>query len=178
MWSQDKYQKALKFASKAHFNQRLTGTNLPYIIHPVNVAMEVMSAIPNLKYVNHDLAIECALLHDVIEDTKVTYSILVNEFGKEIAEGVSALSKNKDLPKKDQLKDSLERIVKQPFEIWMVKLADRISNLEPPPDSWQLEKRKEYLKDAKLIYETLKAADPTLKERLKKKINEYKKYLK
>ncbi len=40
-----------------------------------------------------DLAITVALLHDIIEDTKITYDDIYSEFGIDIAEGVDALSK-------------------------------------------------------------------------------------
>jgi len=47
--------------------------------------------------------------------------------------GVSALSKDEAVPKEKELEDSLHRIREQPAEILMVKLADRITNLQPPP---------------------------------------------
>ena len=55
------------------------------------------------------------------------------------------------LPKDQQIIDSLSRIKKLPIEVWAVKLADRITNLQPPPSYWTTEKRKKYLDQAKLI---------------------------
>jgi hypothetical protein len=43
---------------------------------------------------------------------------------------VQVLTKNDDLPKKEQMKDSLYRIKKQGREVAIVKLADRSFNLK------------------------------------------------
>jgi len=47
-----------------------------------------------------------------------------------------ALTKNENLPKEQQISDSLTRIKKRSFEAWAVKLADRITNLQIPPSVW------------------------------------------
>jgi GTP diphosphokinase / guanosine-3',5'-bis(diphosphate) 3'-diphosphatase len=57
--------------------------------------------------------VHCALFHDSIEDTNTSYNDIKNDFGKEVADGVLALTKNFDLPtKSEQMKDSLQRIKK------------------------------------------------------------------
>lgn len=48
--------------------------------------------------------------------------------------------------KKLQMQDSLRRIKSQPREVWMVKMADRITNLQPPPGHWSEEKDSSRLK--------------------------------
>jgi len=81
-------------------------------------------------------------LHDTIEDTQVSYENLCEQFGTAVANGVRALSKDENLPTKhDQMMDSLARIRQQGVEIWMVKLADRVTNLYAPPFYWTQEKR-------------------------------------
>ena len=55
----------------------------------------------------------------------------------------------------------------------MVKMADRITNLQPPPKGWSKEKIVEYHNEAKMIYESMRGADTMLAERLKKKIIDY-----
>jgi len=54
--------------------------------------MEVMAVQDSIE--NAELAIVCAILHDTIEDTVVTYSELEKEFGEAVANGVMALSKD------------------------------------------------------------------------------------
>jgi len=180
LWSQEKYTKALNFAAKYHNNQKVPGTDFPYIIHPVKVAMEILAALPfEKKITDPDLCLECALLHDVIEDTNACYETVLNEFGKKTAEGVLALSKSKDFSDKTKaMKDSLERIKKQPFEIWLVKIADRISNLCKPPSYWTIEKIENYFKEAVLILNELGKESDYLSKRLEQKIEEYKSYWK
>lgn len=75
------------------------------------------------------------------------------------------------------MSDSLRRIKRQPREIWMVKLADRMTNLQPPPSYWTTEKRKKYLDQAKLILDELKSGNKFLSSRLNEKIQAYQPYV-
>jgi (p)ppGpp synthase/HD superfamily hydrolase len=74
--------------------------------------------------------------------------------------------------------DSLARVKEQPREIGMVKLADRIVNLQPPPANWSSEKRSKYREEAIQIHEALRDSSSFLAERLLKKISEYEAYIK
>lgn len=74
--------------------------------------------------------------------------------------------------------DSLKRIIEQPREVWMVKMADRITNLAPPPSYWSNEKTSGYWEEASVIYNTLKEANSVLADRLNMKIEHYKRYMK
>ena len=177
-WSQDKYAEAYWFAADAHRGQSLPGTDLPYILHPALVSMEVIAALDLEPGHDEDLAVQCALLHDVIEDGGVSYERIKTEFDEAVARGVLALSKDEGLEKDLQLEDSLRRIRLECREIWMVKLADRISNLRPPPQFWTGDKRASYRKDALLIYEALKDASPALSSRLMAKIDAYQAHIK
>lgn len=178
MWSADLYQKAIKFAGEAHTSQKIPGSALPYVVHLSNVAMEVMRVLPNTSSeISSDFAVICALLHDILEDTEVTFQEIEKAFGNRIAQIVQSLTKRSDLPKSEAMKDSLERILLQPKEAAMVKLADRITNLQAPPDHWDIDKRKKYVEEAKLILEELGFVNQELAERLSKKIEEYQTYL-
>ncbi|QDF29412.1 HD domain-containing protein [Halarcobacter anaerophilus] len=174
MFSQEKYLKALNFAAKAHKEQK-TPYGLPYLTHLTSVAMEVIHACEEskLEIEKSDLAISVALLHDTIEDTNITYDDLYNEFDAKIAEGVEALTKDFSLSKKDQMADSINRLMSQPYEVQMVKLADRITNLQKPPESWDNLKILNYHKEAKFILSCLKNCNVYLSKRLEDKINNY-----
>lgn len=178
IWTPDIYTTTWNFASEAHQGQTVPGTKLPYINHIANVTMEVMTAIANTANVaNPNLAIQCALLHDTIEDTTVTYESLVVHFGHEVANGVMALTKNENLPDKaTKMVDSLARIQQQPHEVWMVKLADRISNLQPPPGFWDKPKIHRYREEAEMIQTSLGAANDYLAQRLTEKIQAYERF--
>jgi (p)ppGpp synthase/HD superfamily hydrolase len=179
LWQQDKYITAWRFACKAHQGQFLPGSELPYVNHLANVAMEVMSAIAcDSQVANPDLAVQCALLHDTIEDTGVRHEELTETFGLAVADGVQALSKNKQVgDKRTQMQDSLDRIQRQPREVWMVKLADRITNLQNPPSHWNMEKIAAYHQEAKLILTSLRPANEFLSTRLEKKIAAYTRFV-
>lgn len=177
-WSQDVYIKAYLFAAHAHQGQEVPGYKLPYIAHVTLVTMEVIAALRAEPGRNEDLAVQCALLHDVLEDTKTPPEQLKESFGRDVTEGVSALSKNPDLPRHEQMPDSLRRIRQQPHEVWIVKLADRITNLLPPPDTWDNERIDRYRAEAMDILAALGEASPFLAERLHHKIDAYVAYRK
>jgi (p)ppGpp synthase/HD superfamily hydrolase len=173
-WSQKSYLKAFHKAAKAHQGQTIPGSQIPYITHLSIVSMEVIAALSIERERNGNLAIQCAILHDIIEDTNTTFAEIKAEFGEAVADGVMALTKNAQLDKHLQMADSLQRIKQNPPEIWMVKLADRISNLQAPPNYWDLTKIIKYREEGIQIYQELQNASPFLAARLAKKIEDYK----
>jgi (p)ppGpp synthase/HD superfamily hydrolase len=73
--------------------------------------------------------------------------------------------------------DCLIRIKKLPKEVWAVKLADRITNLQSPPSHWDNEKKKTYIEEAQLILRELREGNVFLAKRLEGKIEEYGQYV-
>ena len=69
MFSPDRYVDAMRFAAAAHNAQKEPGADLPYLVHVVSVASEVIAALPSHPELDADLAVTCALLHDAVEDT-------------------------------------------------------------------------------------------------------------
>ena len=173
------YQRAIKFAALKHSekNQTIPGTNLPYVVHLSNVAMEIMTAYQNAADFKLDIALTLALLHDTLEDTSATIEEISKQFGIDIAEGVFALTKNETLPKSEKMLDSLNRIKALPKEVWVVKLADRITNLQEPPEHWDTFKKESYRQEAIQILQHLKGANLYLEQRLAKKITDYESYI-
>ncbi|GHT28759.1 phosphohydrolase [Bacteroidia bacterium] len=170
------YQKTILFAAERHGEQKIPCSNIPYIVHVSNVCMEIIFAATHTNGFDLPLAMQVALLHDILEDTPTTENELETQFGVAVTEGVKALTKNENLPKAEQMPDSLRRIREQPKEIRAVKLADRITNLQPPPDYWTQEKIRQYHLDSILIYNTLKDENTFLAERLLNESRMYKKY--
>jgi len=173
MWDQDVCARAYNFAAIAHGEQKIKGCGYPYIFHVSLTAIEVMNALSLEKTANPDLAVQCAFLHDVLEDTQTTYDDILKSFGRPVADGVMALSKNASLAPADRMPDSLKRIKLQPPEIWKVKLADRIVNLSLPQPDWNTEKKAEYRAEAVVIYDALSEASGRLAERLLRSIRDY-----
>lgn len=178
METQDIYQKTIKFAAEKHAaeNQTIPGSNLPYVVHLSNVAMEILLASNATNEFNTNFAIQIALLHDTLEDTKTTLEELTYNFGKDVAEAVSALTKRANIPKADRMNDSLNRIKLLAKEVGAVKLADRITNLQSPPHHWDLIKIQNYRLEAIKILEELKGTNSYLENRLQNKIDDYLKY--
>jgi guanosine-3',5'-bis(diphosphate) 3'-pyrophosphohydrolase len=173
---QQAYQKAIRFAGEKHKNQKMPASKASYLVHLSNVAMEVIVAANHSKNFDLEFAVQVALLHDVIEDTPTSFDEVAESFSLEVAEAVLALSKNEDLPADDQIPDSLRRIKALRKEVWAVKLADRISNMQKPPGNWTLEKKKHYREIAILINNELKGGNAYLESRLEEKIREYPEY--
>jgi (p)ppGpp synthase/HD superfamily hydrolase len=177
-WAIDNLQDAWYLVSKLHKGQTYGGTEegeqIEYINHIGSVVFEIMQSLNYDQTMNKDFSIICALLHDTIEDTNFEYDKIIDLFGKEVADGVSALTKNTSIKdKQEQMKDSLLRIKQQPKELWAVKMADRICNLYAPPYYWTNEKKKAYHKESLLIYNHLKEGNNYLANRLKDKIDKY-----
>lgn len=177
MWRPETYLRALHFAAERHAGQFVPGTTLPYLVHLVSVAAEVMRGVALESVEDPDLAVSCALLHDVVEDTDTPIDEVASVFGDAVAGGVAALSKDAGLPKDTQLDDSLARILRCPREVWVVKLADRITNLQPPPTHWDGAKRRRYQAEARRIHEALGAGHRVLGDRLAAMIEAYSAYL-
>ncbi len=166
---------AYDYAYKKHEGQtRAQGT--PYIDHCVNV-YKIVSKI-NLPNFNKQVAQKIALLHDTIEDTAATYDEIKKLFGKDVADGVLALTKDEKLPTEQQMADSLKRIKECGLEASVVKIADRIDNISQINPLWTKERAIEYAREAELIANTLGDVCSEFKKVLEEKISNYLKMIK
>ncbi len=114
-------------AHAAHLGQYRSRDGCPYITHPETVAAVVQD-----WGLHHDV-VNMALLHDVLEDSAVTPAELAARHGVRVAQVVSALSKNKELPKAEQGAEAKCRLalalpVLGPAA-GLVKLVDRAHNM-------------------------------------------------
>jgi ADP-ribosylglycohydrolase len=169
----EKMLQAWMFAARKHQGQLYPGTELPYLVHIGSVLLVLLPAIRIGDGWNAELAICCALLHDTVEDTGTSLEEIRNRFGEDVASGVSALTKNKTGGGEDAVRDSLERIRKQPHEIWCVKMADRIANLSEPPAHWTREKCLSYAAEGEMIRQTLRDASDLLDARLREGVERW-----
>lgn len=170
----DLFHKALRLAAWAHYGQ-VTKFGDPYITHPTAASYELLAAQAAGEDFDIDLAVVTALLHDVVEKSDVTIKSIRKDFGQAVAEGVAAMTKNESLPKEEQLRDSILRILDQPREIAMAKMADRISSMLPVALEWNADKIATILGNAEMIHRMLGEASPFLAKRLEKKIRLYRK---
>ncbi len=178
-WDPDLYHRALRFAGEAHGDQTVPGTDISYLMHLCQVCQEAMGAVLADPSLDGDLVMQCALLHDSVEDTDATWDDVAKAFGAAVADGVDALSKRDHGPngepwgKAEKMTDSLARIQAQPREVWVVKLADRVTNLQTPPAHWSTEKIGRYHKEAEQILAALGPASDHLSERMRQKLAAY-----
>lgn len=171
---QNAYQKSIAFAGEKHKDQKLPGSSIPYMNHLSNVAMEVLLGCD--ESFDRAFAVQVAILHDVLEDTDTEFVEVEECFGREVAEGVFALTKTGNKSKEELMKESIDKILKCSVEVASVKMADRITNLQRPPEYWTAEKIYRYKKEAEYILGRLGHCNKFLKKRLEMKINEYEKY--
>ena len=107
-------RKAMSVAYKAHINQ-FDKAGVPYIFHPIHLAEQM------------DTETECvvALLHDVVEDTDVTFEQLEKEFSSDIIKILKLLTHDKDTDYMEYVK-----IIKENPIAKKVKIADITHNAD------------------------------------------------
>jgi (p)ppGpp synthase/HD superfamily hydrolase len=171
-FSPELYARALEFAARAHGEQK-TPKGQPYVVHLASVCMEGIRGLYAEPGRDGDLLVACALLHDTLEDTEAKDADVAQAFGPRVLAGVQALTKSSGLPKEQQMGDSLARIKLQPLEVAMVKLADRITNLAPPPAHWTPEKIGKYRHEGEQILSELGFASAFLSARFKERLERY-----
>ena len=174
MWDSKLLSEAILFAEKKHDGQKMKfPEDVPYSAHVFGVTMIAAKYGLTLKDVDMNLLLCATVLHDTLEDTQTTHKELENLFGKQIADGVFALTKNKDLPKEKQMVDCIEKIKKQPKEIAIAKMADRMFNIRCRVSSWTKEKQEHYKQEAEFICEALGYVDDGMKKDFKNLIENY-----
>ncbi|MGJ7045867.1 RelA/SpoT family protein [Thermoanaerobacterium thermosulfurigenes] len=120
--------KAYNYALKAHEGQ-YRNSGEPYIVHPVEVAMILADLELDVS------TIASGLLHDVIEDTSISYEDIKNEFGQEIADLVDGVIKLGMIEYKSKVEQQAENMRKmliamaKDIRVIMIKLADRLHNM-------------------------------------------------
>ena len=124
----DIIDKAYRYAEKYHRGQkRESGED--YIIHPLAVTYILAS-----MHADHE-TLCAALLHDIIEDTPITYEDIKKEFGSEIANLVDGVTKFTHLnfnSRDEFLATNIRRIVVSMMDdarIVIIKLVDRLHNM-------------------------------------------------
>lgn len=109
-----------EFISKSHSSQKRANGN-PYITHLLRVAESVKES-GSLEY-------KAGMMHDLIEDTDISYNDILQSFGKELADLVRVLTllpnKKYDLQKEEYLKN----IIDYGNSAIKIKLADFLDNL-------------------------------------------------
>lgn len=108
-------ERAIEIAANAHAGQT-DKAGAPYILHPIRVMMSVRGNDERIT----------AVLHDVVEDTEITFSDLEREgFATEIVDALKCLTKNEG----ETRLSAAQRAVINPIAR-IVKLADVTDNMD------------------------------------------------
>jgi GTP pyrophosphokinase len=146
--------RAYRFSEEAHRGQ-VRNSGDPYITHSVEVA----KILAELQL--DSITVASGLLHDVIEDTKLTLRDVETEFGQPIAGIVDGLTKIAKLPSggstQDRQVESYRKLllsIAKDLRVIIVKLADRLHNMRTldwlPP-----EKRRRIAQETRDLYAPL-----------------------
>lgn len=123
-------KKALYFAAEKHDGQYRKGGRIPFIVHPVLVAFNV------LTYTNDEEIVSAAILHDVLEDcTDVSVTLLQKEFGERITQLVCEVSltqdeKNKYASWKEKKEAYLVKIKNASRNALIIVASDKMNNMQ------------------------------------------------
>lgn len=124
----DLLRRAYEFAAEQHKTQ-IRRSGEPFLSHP----LEVAHLLADIKL---DVTSLCAaLLHDVVEDTKIPVEKIAEQFGPDVArlvEGVTKISKLDLLAPEDRQAENVRKMLLamvNDVRVVMVKLADRLHNM-------------------------------------------------
>ena len=120
--------KAYEFSREAHEGQeRVSGD--PYIIHPLEVGIILAELEMDTT------AIAAGILHDTVEDTRMSIERVSSEFGQEVAELVDGVTKLTKIPYTTKQEVQAENFRKmflamaKDIRVIIIKLADRLHNM-------------------------------------------------
>ena len=123
-------EKAIGFATKAHEGQVRKFGNIPYILHPLEVANIIATITPDQE------TIAAGVLHDTVEDCGVLPETIRKEFGPRVHALVSSETEDKleDRPPADtwyeRKRDSLIMLkLTKDRDAKILWLSDKLSNI-------------------------------------------------
>lgn len=124
----------------AKYKHKQTGairkcSGLPYFVHPKAVAMIILENGGTIEQIN------CALLHDTLEDTETSSLELKTLFGEKVASMVWELTNsNVEIEKLGKEEYMNKKLVTLSEDALTVKLADFICNMNDMPNDKQMER--------------------------------------
>ena len=116
---------AKKFSQEKHKNQKRKDGVTPYSDHLEGV----VNRLKNLGVIDKEVLC-AAWLHDIIENTDVTFDQINERFGREVAVIVLSLSKDQNISKKDREAQYINQLKDASFQTKIIKLCDISANLK------------------------------------------------
>lgn len=123
--------KAIEFAAKAHMykptkpgKEFRKGTDTPYFTHPFAVGIILA------RYGCHEELIIAGLLHDCLEDTRITAGEIKSIFGDIVVNIVKGCSEpDKEDTWENRKKHTIRYLKNAPLDVRIVSCADKLHNL-------------------------------------------------
>ncbi|MBI4870456.1 MAG: bifunctional (p)ppGpp synthetase/guanosine-3',5'-bis(diphosphate) 3'-pyrophosphohydrolase [Candidatus Riflebacteria bacterium] len=117
-------EQAIQVAAVAHAGQFRKGTEIPYLVHPVAVAMMLQRA-----GCDEDVVI-AGLLHDTLEDTSLDAGVIRERFGERVLALVQSCSEpQKSAPWEDRKRHTLALLESAAPDVRLVACADKLHNI-------------------------------------------------
>ncbi len=136
---------ALKIATNAHMGQLRNDGKTPYITHPVIVMENLKKEIKGMKWYDKktpSFLLSSALLHDVLEDTKLTpKNLLKKGIPKFVVELVETLTHKNEESYSDYIRRLRNRDNPLARKVKIQDIKHNLSTLEP----WKKDKRDKYM---------------------------------
>jgi len=123
-------ERAIRTATVAHAGQTRKGSDLPYITHPVHVALILVRTGAS------SATVQAGILHDVVEDCEDwTLERLESEFGAEVTAIVAELTEDKSKTWEERKLAAVEKVATMSAEGALVKAVDQLHNLKALEES-------------------------------------------
>ena len=146
----EQIERAIAMACAAHEGQqRYVGGD--YVCHPLQVACIL------LELGMDNETIVAAILHDVVEDTKIELDDIRRQFGEDVALLVDGVTKITQMPFSTREEEQGENVRKmllamaKDIRVIIIKLADRLHNMRTS-SGWYPQKRRDKAKETLDIY--------------------------
>ncbi len=142
--------RTISYAVRKHGLQKRSGTNLPYIAHPIEVA-QILEDHGH----TYERIVQAALLHDVLEDTDATYHEVKSLFGPWVASTVNEVTDPEGVKGKEKREILFKRIPEMTSEARLIKMADNISNVRATnrtaPAAWNRSLKLNYVETCERV---------------------------
>ena len=111
-------------ATTCHAEEKRKGTDIPYILHPLETGIIVA----NMKY--DENLICAAILHDVVENAKISLATITYMFNPRVTELVESQSEDKSKTWGERKNHTVHYLMNETDEdIKIVALGDKLSNM-------------------------------------------------
>lgn len=170
--------KVIHFSAFKHRGQRRRDqARSPYINHPIEVARLLWE----VGGIRDEATLVAAILHDTIEDTDTTPDEIRERFGEKVLGLVLEVTDDKSLPKMRRKRLQIEQAPHISFKAKLIKLADKISNvndlLYSPPRGWSFQRKQQYLLWTEQVVAGLRGSNQALEQHYDELLLEGKKLL-